>query len=592
MKSIFPLIIGLIGWTLSLPAANSLGAEDETGSPVQRVQRCSESCPAGNVQLRGEWGTRYQAAVCNLLCRTDRYTFDSFKANALGREGALWWDWPGDQFGRWFSVLQMADGYGWNQAGWHRAAVADVILPLQKNDGHFGPPEVLESDDARIPSGNAFGLAGLMDAYRDTGETRYLDAARRSARYFQTIAPQWETKGKDRVLHEFYGHCLDGLVALHESGNEPWALDLAKRLGVHAGRATHTHHALSMCRGLVDLARATGRREYRDRAEDYLDWCRENQLVTGGLPEMMPQSQQDEGCALADWIVVNLKMFETTGEDRYLDDAEHMLVNHFFMNQFHTGGFGHLGFDQKIVGGKAWQGWEGRFGSENPGCCSLWGMWALGQAGRYIVTQKADTIHVNLYPEAQIVLPDHHAQLRIDGDFPRMRRATITLRCDRPETFALALRVPRWADRVRVECDGQTLEKTPADGRVVLRRQWAGTTAVSVAFDSGPRVVAWPAAKPLGVAVFDGPLCLGLSSAAADVDLPWFVRVDKDSRPELDAKGRPVAVDPSSGRVEPLRPIGDDWLAPDAKEPRRFRVLFERKALRAFLQHDDIFFDG
>ena len=117
---------------------------------------------------------------------------------------------------------------------------------------------------------------------------------------------------------------------------------------------------------MIDLARVTGDKEYLKKAEDYLAWCRENQTVSGGLPEEMPKSEQDEGCGLADWVVVNLMMFQLTGDDRYVGDAEHTLVNHFFMNQFRTGGFGHRSFSQEIVGGKHWQGWDGHFGSENP----------------------------------------------------------------------------------------------------------------------------------------------------------------------------------------------------------------------------------
>jgi hypothetical protein len=65
------------------------------------------------VRLDGELGARYAAATCNLLTRTDRYSLDSFAASATGTPGALWWDWPGDQVGRWFSVLRVAQGYGW-----------------------------------------------------------------------------------------------------------------------------------------------------------------------------------------------------------------------------------------------------------------------------------------------------------------------------------------------------------------------------------------------------------------------------------------------------------------------------------------------
>ena len=381
--------------------------------------KLQQPIPLSQVHLSGDLGARYMAATCNLLTRTDRYTLDSFAASAAARPGALWWDWPGDQIGRWLSVLHVAEGLGWTPAAANRKAVADVVLPLQTKDGNFGKPDSLKSDDVRIPSGNAFALRGLMDAYADTHDPRFLESARRLARYFEAIAPKWE-KSQGGKLHEFYGHCLDGLVALYEQGGDQWALDLAKRLAKNAGRTSHTHHSLSLCRGLIDLARVTGDKEYLKKVEDYLAWCRENQTVSGGLPEEMPKSEQDEGCGLADWVVVNLMMFQLTGQDRYLDDAEHTLVNHFFMNQFHTGGFGHRSFSQQIVGGKQWQGWGGKFGSENPGCCSLWGQWALGQVARFIVTQSADTVAVNLYPSAEIALPDRGVRLEITSDFPRM----------------------------------------------------------------------------------------------------------------------------------------------------------------------------
>ena len=157
----------------------------------------------------------------HVLTRTDRYTLDSFAASATARPGALFGDWPGDQIGRWFSVLHVAQGLGWTPAAAERKAVADVVLPLQTKDGNFGKPGSLTSDDIRIPSGNAFALRGLMDAYSDTHDPRYLDAARRLARYFEAIAPKWE-KAQGGKLDEFYGHCLDGLVALYEEGGDQW----------------------------------------------------------------------------------------------------------------------------------------------------------------------------------------------------------------------------------------------------------------------------------------------------------------------------------------------------------------------------------
>ena len=145
---------------------------------------------------------------------------------------------------------------------------------------------------------------------------------------------------------------------------------------------------------------------------------------------------------------------QLTGEERCLDDAEHTLVNHFFMNQFHTGGFGHRTFSQDIVGGKLWQGWDGQFGSENPGCCSFWGQWALGQLSRYLVTRSDDTVSVNLYGEAEISLPDRGLSMSISGDFPRMTKARIRIECEKPQSFTLALRIPPWTRSMKVKCDG------------------------------------------------------------------------------------------------------------------------------------------
>jgi hypothetical protein len=233
----------------------------------------TEPLAFSQVRFEGELAARYQAATCNLLLRTDRYSLESFAASAAGRPGALWWDWPGDQIGRWLSVLHVAEGYGWTPASWHRLAVAEVIFPLQTEEGYFGPPGSPSLEDVRILSGNAFALRGLMDAYADTNDPRFLDGARRLARFFESVAPAWKTR-REGKLHEFYGHCLDGLVALYEKGGDRWALDLAERLARHAGRTPHTHHSLSLCRGLIDMARVTKKREYVEKVEDYLDWCR------------------------------------------------------------------------------------------------------------------------------------------------------------------------------------------------------------------------------------------------------------------------------------------------------------------------------
>jgi len=530
-----------------------------------------------DITLRGELGTRWAAATANLLPRPDRYSLDSYRANATGTPGALWPDWPGDQFGRMYSVMHVAEGYGWTTVPPLRRAVAAVVLPAQTEDGNFGPRLALEQKDSRIISGNAFALRGLMDAYEDTRDSRYLEAARQLARYYDATFATWKEKSESGPVHEFYGHCLDGLVRLYELGGDEWALDLANRIGERAGRTSHTHHSLSLYRGVIDLYRVTGDGRLLEKAEDYLKWCRESQIVTGGLPENMPAYYQDEGCALADYLVVNLMMFSVTGRDEFLEEAEHVLVNHLFMNQFVTGGFGHRLFAPDVIGGKGWQGWQGKFGSENPGCCSMWGQWGLGQAGRYIVTCQDGDVEVNLFAAADVELPDLGTRLEIRSDFPAMKAAVVTVRCDRPEKFRLRLRRPAWAQEVRLKLNGKEIDGSASGTRLTLDRTWNSGDKVEMTFSSGLRLVPWPAAGPDRAAVFAGPLCLGLSSAAADVDLYDSVLVDGQGHLILSPDGQPQVVGKDGQAISRLRPICEDWQFPNVLEPNRLRVLFSLK---------------
>lgn len=547
------------------------GSAGKGSPPLRSLSRLQD------VTLRGELGTRLATATANLLTPPVRYTLDSYRASASGTPGTLWWDWPGDQIGRMLSVMHIAEGYGWTTVSPLRRAVAEVILPLQTDHGNFGPKRPLDQTDGRLISGNAFGLRGLMDAYEDTKDARYLEAARKLARYFESTFATWKEKEAGGPVHEFYGHCLDGLVRLYELGGDDWALDLAKRIGERAGRTAHTHHSLSLYRGVIDLSRVTGDARLLDKAEDYLKWCRECRIVTGGLPESLPTYYEDEGCALADYLVVNLMMFSATGRDEFLEDAEHVLVNHLFMNQFVTGGFGHRLFAPDVIGGKGWQGWEGKFGSENPGCCSMWGQLGLGQAGRYIATRQGGAVEVNLFAAADVELPDLGARLEIRSDFPAMRAAAVTVRCDRPAEFQLRLRRPAWANGITVKLNGKEVEAGQSGGRITLARTWKSRDKVEMTFSSGLRLVPWPTAGSDTSAVFDGPLCLGLSSAAADLDNFDAILVDDQGRLVLSPDGQPQVVGKDGQRISRLRPISEDRQSPNVLNPNRLRVLFTLK---------------
>ncbi|MBN2210859.1 MAG: glycoside hydrolase family 127 protein [Sedimentisphaerales bacterium] len=529
------------------------------------------------VHMDGELGTRYTAAMANILIRPDRYSKDTFRSTATGAPGALWWDWPGDQLGRWLSLVHIANKNGWSTANDLCAMATDIALPLQNEKGYFGPDASYDQKDARLVSGNAFALRGLMDAYEDTGQERFLLAARRMRDYFEALFPHWSDNG-DGYVHEFYGHCLDGLVKLYRLDGDEKAYDLAQRIARRLGRTHHTHHSLSMYRGALDLYALTRDSWIMAGIQDYLDWCREVRLVTGGLPESMPKSPQDEGCAEADYVVLNLKMFQVTGDMQYLDDAEHVLVNHFLYNQFYTGGFGHRKYTPDIIGGKLWQGWEGKFGSENPGCCSFWGAWALGQVGQYLITPATDGYNVNLYGQADIDFIGKDVRFTMDSDFPRCRRASLKIVCPQPATFALRLRIPDGADEIKVAVNDEVFDGERDGRRLIIKREWKADDKVTIELGGGLHLVS-PGSKTKGQkALFDGPLCLALSSADADVATEWSLAV-KDGKPIRNDAGEFQLTDGETIEWHKLTPIAHDWMSSDVKEPNRLRILFKIKEM-------------
>src|ERR1039457_5546267 len=125
--------------TAALGSIAAMPAFSAPDVPTEGKSKRREIAKLRDVRLDGELGARYQAATCNILTRQDRYSLESFRSSASGVPGALWWDWPGDQIGRYLSLLHVASGCGWTPAQARRAEILDAVLPLQGGAGGFGP---------------------------------------------------------------------------------------------------------------------------------------------------------------------------------------------------------------------------------------------------------------------------------------------------------------------------------------------------------------------------------------------------------------------------------------------------------------------
>ncbi len=109
---------------------------------------------------------------------------------------------------------------------------------------------------------------------------------------------------------------------------------------------SHSHGLITTLRGMLVAARVSGDDWFLNKVKEYRDQILHFQYADGSISESFPRSHRNEGCSIADWVILNLRYAEVTGDTAALDIAEHSILNAMFLNQFITGGFGHRNYSK------------------------------------------------------------------------------------------------------------------------------------------------------------------------------------------------------------------------------------------------------
>jgi hypothetical protein len=226
--------------------------------------------------------------------------------------------------------------------------------------------------------------------------------------------------------------------------------------------------------------------------------------ISGGVGFYFNRPEENEACADADWLRLNLALWHTTGEARYLDLAENVLVNQLYFAQVDSGAFCYL------------RGLQNRAGATFDVCCSHHAPRAMWEAMRYLYTVEGYGVWVNLLLDGSARLRLGEAEeLSLDLETqvcyePAAVVLTVALRAAPAEAVALHLRVPCWAGGASVAVNGQTARGSVDDGYICLDRHWGPGDMVKVRY---PRLIRPRRGQRLGqhvlnpdaVAVFYGP---------------------------------------------------------------------------------------
>jgi hypothetical protein len=226
-----------------------------------------------------------------------------------------------------------------------------------------------------------------------------------------------------------------------------------------------------------------------------------------GEPYVLPNiSAYAETCAVLMWMTLNQRLFQATGDSKYIDVLERGMYNNalsgvsaegdefFYVNRLASAG------DER----------NARWKRASLECCPPNLVRFLSTMPGYIYAQdKTDAIYVNLYVSSQtsFKVAAKDVALDVDSEMPWGGRSTLKVSANEPTRAAIKLRVPGWArnrpvpgslyaytntvsKEIKLTVNGARVSAAPDRlGYITLDRAWRNGDTVAIEFPMDVRTV-------------------------------------------------------------------------------------------------------
>ncbi len=437
-----------------------------------------------------------------------------------------------------------------------KRSLLDVALKLADYvDSTFGPGKM---DGI---SGHEEVELALVRLYRATGQKRYLQLAQ----YFlngrgqkpSVFEREYNRLPTDRSVNWLGGqkisvrYLYDHFFLAHpprfdtsySQDNLP-----VRQQSVAVG---HAVRAMYLYSGMADVAYETGDQDLvkaLDRLYDNVTGRR--MYVTGGIGpsaknegftddyDLPNDNAYQETCASVGMVFWNYRMFKLTGDGRYIDSLEQSLYNAVLAGVSLEGNTFCYATPLACDARFQRQPWF-----EVP-CCPTTAARFFAAISRYIYSQSADGLWVNLYVGGQTsttLANGAKITLQQTTRYPWDGHVKLQVTPEKPGEFTLHLRLPGWAGSPAITLDGSPVSPTVSKGYAHIRRQWSGSEVVELSIplqvqmlEANPNVL-----QSRGkVALRRGPLiyCLEQPDQQVDLDriaLPVGAKLTEHFEPNL-----------------------------------------------------------
>ncbi|MCL5096063.1 MAG: glycoside hydrolase family 127 protein [Candidatus Omnitrophica bacterium] len=430
----------------------------------------------------------------------------------------------------------------------------------------------------------------MQEYYRTTGDPAALKALERAADAAtadqvetQKLRPHWGDPNTPWSVSCGIESALGALVVLGQQLGKPeyiaYAENIATNIPQHisppsetvlAGLAPmnyheipyghHTHSYLSIAHGIVDLAMATGNPRFLLEAEKIFDDTLSTVWMNGNIPEGFGQlfEHRCEPCSMVDWVLLCLKLFDATGEPRYLDAAELSILNQLPFCQDFKGGFaGWRNLDRHH--------WMDRnnWGTVADWCCSMHGGLAFAYVATHIVTRNQNALSVNLPLDTQVDLEPDGRAVRLSQHTQwvhRQLRQTLSIANREDADLPIKIRIPYWGEDPQLNLDGQRQKLNARNGfaQVLIPARSEQTLELSMRL----RLIVIPPRK--SILTLNRPAAAGKVTTQALQYGPFALMFYREMYPQITARDLSLAVLTDHGQPIVSSELPDTWRASGA----------------------------
>ncbi len=370
-------------------------------------------------------------------------------------------------------------------------------------------------------------IAGLRDAWLYTGEETALAVCQRLGDWALGVTDGLTAKQRETMLHCEHGGMNEVAADLYALTGETRYLELARRfnhkavLDPAAQRidALNGLHANTQFPKFIGAARQyeLGGDAWTGKAAQFF-WERvvyHHSYVTGGNsnhehfgpPDHLNDrlgSETTESCNTYNMLKLTRRLFMQSPRPQYADFYERALYNHILGSQ--DPDTGRVTYFVPLKSGLE-KNYQTLF--ETFSCCVGTGMENHTQYGAGIYYHGEDALYVNLFIPSELRWPEPGVTLRQETRYPEEDHTRITLNCDGTVRFTLHLRYPTWATsgtELTINGAAESVTATPG-GYIALDREWRDGDVVTLRYPMGLYTVAMPD-NPNRIALFYGPTLL------------------------------------------------------------------------------------